>query len=112
MNTPRTLMAAAASLALNIGTIATGFATTSDEGAMPRVVVRYAESELATAEGVRHVQHRILSAVARVCPAPDTLEVERWVPVEACRAQALAEAVAQVKSPQLAAVLSGSAHQI
>lgn len=111
MNSTKTLIAVAAGLALGITGTGTSFASTSDDDAIPRVVVRYAEAELATAEGVRHVQQRILSAVGQVCPAADTLDVERWAQVEACRAQAIARAVAQVKSPRLASVLAVSAHR-
>ena len=111
MNSTKTLIAVAAGLALGMTGIGTSFASSNDDDAGLRVVVRYAEAELATAEGVRHVQHRILSAVGQVCPAADSRDVERWARVEACRAQAIASAVAQVKSPQLAAVLAVSTPQ-
>jgi UrcA family protein len=111
MYSTKTLIAVAAGLALGITGIGTSFASTSDNDAGPRVVVRYAEAELATPEGVQHVRQRILSAVGQVCPAADMRDVERWVRAEACRSQAIARAVAQVKNPRLAAVLALSTHQ-
>ena len=111
MKTTRTLIAVAAGLALTIAGIGTGFASTSDDSTELRVVVRYANSELTSSEGVWRVQRRILSAVEQVCPAVDGRELARRAQVEACRSQALADAVAQVKSPQLAAVLAVSTHQ-
>ena len=110
MNSTRNLIAVAAGLALGMTGIGTSFASTSDEDAGSRVVVRFAEAELATAEGVHHVQQRILMAVRQVCSAPDTRDPEQWGREEACRAQAIARAAAQVKSPRLAAVLAGSTH--
>ena len=107
----KTLIAVAAGLALGMTGIGSSFASTSEDDAGPSVVVRYAEAELATPEGVRHVQQRILSAVGQVCPAADMRDVERWVREETCRTQALAHAAAQVKSPRLAAVLAVSTHQ-
>lgn len=111
MNRTKALIAAAASLALGMTGIGTSFASTSDDDAGPRVVVRYAEAELATAEGVRQVQQRILTAVGQICPAADTRDPEQWGRVEACREQAIARAAAQVKSPRLVAVLAGNTHQ-
>jgi UrcA family protein len=111
MNSSKTLIAVAAGLALGMTAVGTSFAFTSDDDAVPSVVVQYKEAELATAEGVWHVRHRILSAVGQVCPAVDPRDMERWARVESCRAQALARAVAQVKSPRLAAVLAPSTHQ-
>ena len=75
MKTTRTLIAVAAGLALNIAGIGTGFASTSDDSAELRVVVRYANSELTSGEGVGRVQRRILSAVEQVCPAVDSREL-------------------------------------
>jgi len=111
MYNTKTLIAVAAGLALGTAGIGTSFASTSDDDAGPRVVVRYAEAELATPEGVRRVQQRILSAVGQVCPAADMRDVERWVRAEACRSQAITRAVAQVKNPRLAAVLAVGTHQ-
>ncbi len=110
MNTTRTLIAVAAGLALNIAGIGTSFASTSDDGAELRVVVRFANSELTSGEGVWRVKQRILSAVDQVCPTVESRDPERRAQAEACRAQALAGAVAQVKSPELAAVLAVGTH--
>jgi UrcA family protein len=110
MNTTRSLIAVAAGLALNIAGIGTGFASTSDDGAELRVVVRYADSELTSGEGVWRVKHRILSAVEQVCPAIDSRDLARRAQVEVCRSQALAGAMSQVKSPQLAEALAGGTH--
>ena len=111
MNTTRTLTAVAAGLALNIAGIGTSYAFTSDDGADQRVVIRFANSELTSSEGVWRVKHRILSAVEQVCPAVESRDPARRAQAEACRAQALAGAVAQVKSPELAAVLAARTHQ-
>ena len=112
MNTTRNLVAVAASLALNIAAISTGFASTSNDSTDPSVVVRYANSELTSGEGVWRVKRRILSAVEQVCPVVENRDLARKAQVEACRAQALAGAMAQVKSPQLAEVLAISTHRI
>src|SRR5258706_13294139 len=111
MHTTRTLIAVAAGLALNIAGIGTGFASTGDDSAELRVVVRYANSELTSGEGVWRVKQRILSAVDQVCPTVESRDPERRAKAETCRAQALAGAVAQVKSPELAAVLAVGRHQ-
>jgi UrcA family protein len=111
MNSTKTLIAVAAGFALCTAGIGSSFASTSDDGAGPRVVVRYANAELETAEGLRHVRQRILSAVGQVCPAADIRDVERLARIKACWAQAIAGAVAQIKSPRLAALLAVSAHQ-
>jgi len=111
MNSTKTLLAAAAGLALSIAGLGTATAATSADSAATRIVVRYADAELATPEGLRRVQHRILTAVAQACPGGEIGDLEHWAPTAACRTQALAHAAAQVKSPQLAAVLAASSHQ-
>jgi len=110
MNSSKTLIAVAAGLVLSTAGIGTSFASTKENSADPVVVIRYADTELATDEGVRRVLQRIRAAVEQVCPAVDSRELARSAQVEACRAQAITRAAAQVKSPRLAAALAISAH--
>jgi len=106
MTNTKTLLAVAAGLAFSIAGISTANAATSADSAATRIVVRYTDTELATPEGVRRVQQRILTAVAQACPGGEIGDLEHWASTAACRTQALAHAAAQVKSPQLAAVLA------
>ena len=111
MSNTRTLIALAAGLALSLGGTTMAAASPSTDGSEQRVVVRYSAAELASDEGLQRVQRRILAAVKQACPSAPIRDLEKLVPVEACRAQALAHAAAQVKSPRLAAVLAVSAPQ-
>jgi UrcA family protein len=111
MNSSKTLITVAAGLVLSAAGIGTSFASTKQDSVDSAVVIRYADAELATDEGVRHVLQRIRAAVDQVCPAVDSRELARSAQVEACRAQAITRAAAQVKSPRLAAALAVSTHR-
>lgn len=111
MNNSKTLLAVAAGLAFSFAGIGTAAAAPSTDSAEIRLVVRYADAELATPDGLRRVQRRILAAVSQACPGGQIGDLEHWAPTAACRAQALARAAAQVKNPQLAAVLAARSNQ-
>ena len=113
MTDTRTLLAVAAGLALSMAGIGTAAASSANSAGSAdiRITVRYADAELATPEGLRRVQKRILAAVSQACPGGAIGDLEHWAPTGACRARALAGAVAQIKSPQLAAVLAAHSNQ-
>lgn len=72
-------------------------ATVSDA---PAVTVRYGDLNLATAEGNRSLLHRIVAAAAKVCPANSA--GSRLARNRSCMEEAIARAVSDTKSPQLA----------
>ena len=111
MSNTKTVLALAAGLAFSSAGIGTASAATSAGGAATRIVVRYADTELATPEGMQRVQQRILTAVSQACPGGEIGDLEHWVSTASCRAQALAHAAAEVKSPRLAAVLAAKSSQ-
>ncbi|HWG68622.1 MAG TPA: UrcA family protein [Steroidobacteraceae bacterium] len=83
--------------------MAAGTASAADPaGDPPSVVVRFSSDELTTDSGAHAVYRRLVAAAYKVCPQND---YSIWLSerVRACRAQAIARAVAQINSPRLAA---------
>jgi UrcA family protein len=76
----------------------------SDSIEVPRVVVKYDPSSLATDRGAAELLRRLAAASRKVCP--ESVE-SRLFPTPAilqCRADALARAVGAIDSPRLSAL--------
>ncbi len=79
-----------------------GAATPADEA--PSVVVAYGDLDLGTENGVQALYNRIAAAASRVCPPQDGRDLKRFFAFKSCREAAIARAVSEIKSPQLAAL--------
>jgi UrcA family protein len=73
-------------------------------GEVPTVVVAYGDLDLGSENGVHTLYNRIAWAAGRVCPNQDAMDPERVALFKSCRDAAIARAVSEIKSPQLAAV--------
>jgi UrcA family protein len=70
-----------------------------------RIAVDYTDLDLTTSAGIETLYHRIVEAARRVCPqtnGPAALAVKSRI--RECREAAIADAVAQINDPRLAAV--------
>jgi UrcA family protein len=76
-------------------------ATPADEA--PSVVVRYGDLNLATEAGTNALYSRIVAAARQVCPQADQKDLTAFHLSKVCQANAIARAVQEVHSPQLAA---------
>ena len=72
--------------------------------AVPSVVVRYGDLNLATEAGARTLYRRLSFAAQEVCPVQDSRSLALWSENRTCRADAIARAVHEVNSTQLAAL--------
>lgn len=74
--------------------------------AVPAVTVRYADLNLATAQGADALYARIVSAARQVCLRDrlDLRDLHGLERVKACEARAIEQAVHAVNSPRLAAL--------
>jgi UrcA family protein len=68
------------------------------------VAIDYADLDLATSAGVDTLYHRIVQAARRVCPQSGPTSLATKSRIRECRAAAVAEAVARINDPRLAAV--------
>ena len=73
-------------------------------GAVPTLVVSYGDLNLSTTEGNATLLQRITTAARRVCPLEDSRNLARAAYSNSCRAEAVARAVHDINSPQLAAL--------
>jgi UrcA family protein len=73
----------------------------SSSASAPHVVVRFADLDLARAEGVAALYTRLSGAAREVCAPLESRELERARRFRACVADALATAVAEVDRPLL-----------
>jgi UrcA family protein len=105
----RALLRASAALTacLIVGASATAYAAAADPA--PSVRVNYHDLNLATEQGTQALYERIVLAARRVCAVSDIRILAEVAAAQVCQAQAIAHAVHDVNSPQLAAVYS--AHQ-
>jgi UrcA family protein len=71
---------------------------------VPTVVVHYGDLDLSTQDGARALYKRISYAAAKVCPSEDSRDLARYAHAQACREEAIARAVREINSPQLAAL--------
>ncbi len=72
--------------------------------AVPEVVVAYGDLDLGTENGVHALYSRIAAAASHVCPAEDGRDLKRFFAHKSCRDAAIARAVREINSPQLAAL--------
>jgi UrcA family protein len=98
---------AALTACLVLGASATAYAAAADPA--PSVRVNYHDLNLATEQGTQALYERIVLAARRVCAASDIRILAEVAAAQVCQAQAIAHAVRDVNSPQLAALYS--AHQ-
>ena len=68
----------------------------------PSAVVKYGDLNLATEKGANTLYHRIVLAAEKVCPTNFTRDLGQIARARNCQADAVARAVHQVNSPQLA----------
>ena len=98
------------SVGILAGTLLIGAAcadTLSDDPA-PAVQVSYADLDLTTVLGAKTLYERIAAAEHKVCPDPDELTMSKLAQTSTCRKTAIAHAVHDVSSPQLAAVYASA----
>lgn len=74
------------------------------DAGVPTLVVSYGDLNLSTTEGNATLLQRITTAARRVCPLEDSRNLARAAYSNSCRAEAVARAVHDVNSPQLAAL--------
>jgi UrcA family protein len=79
-------------------------AATSD--GVPSIQVRYDDLNLATDAGTNALYHRIANAARQVCPQADIRDLPGSAASRRCLTEAVAQAVRDVNSPQLAMVLA------
>jgi UrcA family protein len=82
--------------------IAAAGAAFASPASIPRQVVRYDLADLSTDAGARAVYAKISRAAEKVCPENYSLLTS--LAVQACRDQAIAEAVAKIHNQRLAAI--------
>jgi UrcA family protein len=74
------------------------------DAGVPTLVVSYGDLNLSTTEGNAALLQRITTAARRVCPLEDSRNLARAAYSNSCRAEAVARAVHDINSPQLAAL--------
>ena len=89
---------------LGVAQAATPAGTVSLSDEVPTVVVRYGDLNLATEAGARKLYQRLSAAAQAVCPAQDAHSLAQLESNHTCRANAIARAVHEINSPQLAAL--------
>ena len=108
MNTTKSLTVLAAAFTMSlIGTGISAGAAARAETAIdpaPRVLVRYADLNLATTDGVARLYRRIVAAAQQVCPAAPSRELRRAAVAEQCRVAVVSRAVQQVNDVHLSAI--------
>jgi len=77
-------------------------ATSTDDVA--KVAVYYGDLDVSTSAGASTLYQRIANAARQVCPYEDAVELDRIVFNQKCRREAIARAVRDINSPQLALV--------
>ncbi|MGH8210465.1 MAG: UrcA family protein [Steroidobacteraceae bacterium] len=106
-NSTLTLLGRAAVLA---GLLLTGSLGVAQAAApaddVPSVVVAYGDLDLSTAAGARTLYRRIAIAATQVCPFDGSRDLARLAYNHACRRDAIARAVRDINSPQLAALVA------
>jgi UrcA family protein len=98
----RSALVLASAFAALTATTTSFAAAPADE--VPSVTVRYNDLDLATSGGAATLYQRISQAARQVCPDPDMRNLAMNALAQRCRAEAIARAVDQLHSPQLALV--------
>jgi UrcA family protein len=99
LNTFRSTVACLAVFAASAVTAAVA-APANDAG--PTVRVRYDDLNLSSDQGTHTLYRRIVKAAQQVCPDTNSRDLDVRAAGERCQAVAIAQAVSDVKSPQLA----------
>ncbi|HUK03397.1 MAG TPA: UrcA family protein [Steroidobacteraceae bacterium] len=86
-----------------------GLATMNASAATPPAdahsfAVHYSDLDVASPQGAMQLYRRIAFAATQVCPDNGVRDLTEVAKMRACRSQAIAHAVQEVRSPQLAAV--------
>jgi UrcA family protein len=84
-----------------IGAVGSAHAATAD---VPALKVRYSDLNLSSEQGSLALYGRIVAAARQVCAVDDIRDLRAFAAATACREQAIAQAVRDVKSPTLASV--------
>ncbi len=100
----RARIAAVAGCLFALGIGASGAVLAAD--APPEIRVSYADLDLTTDQGVQTLYRRLVAAAEQVCPSAPMQHLSLYVQSRACQKKAVAEAVRQIGSPRLAALLS------
>jgi UrcA family protein len=85
----------------------TASAATPDSD-VPSVVIHYSNQTLATDQGVQQLYAQIVRAAKQVCPDATIRDLGARASVQQCRQQAVARAIHQIDSPELAALYATS----
>jgi UrcA family protein len=97
---------AALAACLAAGSVVTARAALPEQASS--VTVDYRDLNLATQQGSRELYARITSAARQVCGQADPRNLEALATAHACKARAIAQAVRDVNSPNLAAMFAAS----
>jgi len=84
-----------------IGAVGSAQAATAD---VPALKVRYSDLNLSSEQGSLALYGRIVAAAHQVCAVDDIRDLRAVAAAQACREQAIAQAVRDVNSPRLASV--------
>jgi UrcA family protein len=103
-NSRRLTVLAGCLLAGALGVAQAGSPEATAAATVPTVVVSYGDLNLSTTEGNATLLQRITTAARRVCPLEDSRNLARAAYTNSCRADAVARAVHDINSPQLAAL--------
>jgi UrcA family protein len=85
----------------------TASAATPDND-VPSIVIHYTNQTLATDRGVQQLYAQIVRAARQVCPDASIRDLGALASVKQCRQQAVARAIHQVDSPELASLHAAS----
>lgn len=96
---------------LGVAQASTPGASLTLSDAVPSAVVNYGDLNLATVAGARTLYQRLAAAALEVCPIQDAHSLADVAHSHTCRAEAVARAVRQVNSPQLAALSADRTHR-
>jgi UrcA family protein len=110
-NLRRTVALTALGALLIAGSSGAAYAASPDDAA-PTVKVGYGDLNLGTEQGNNTLYARIVSAARQVCNVEDVdiRDLQGFVAAQACEANAIAQAVKSVPSPQLAALYDARLH--
>jgi UrcA family protein len=102
---PRAFIAALAALGvLGTAALTSSAVASAEDGDGFQTNVYYNAYDLTTAQGTRALYRRIVHAAAEVCPGSDSLSTDVANRSKDCQRTAIARAVAQIGSTQLAAL--------
>jgi UrcA family protein len=89
---------------MSAGVVTVTHAGTAQEESVPKLAVSYDDLDLGTEKGALTLYRRISSAAREVCPQPSKYSARVTELSRECISSAIARAVREVNSPQLAKV--------